>query len=225
MIDALWCGIIESHHNASENLSWQLWRIETQYSSFPKSKHWQALNLDLTFQWKCRFQQPNDNSKNFMSMYESLETPSHIRRSFLVQSHWSILFVRNSKSVLPPSQVQNPQKQNPLWKLNVGNYDLEVYIFKLCQCKLNHMEMVERWVFAIRISNECFSWRRSCNRIHSSCVLQFQFVEIICVQLNPSFNTQSCCILSLSIDCVVESGEECSGWSCWHGSELAFERT
>ncbi len=129
------------------------------------------------------------------------------------------------QSVLPPRQVQNPQKQNPLWKLNVGNYDLEVYIFKLCQCKLNHMEMVERWVFAIRISNECFSWRRSCNRIHSSCVLQFQFVEIICVQLNSSFNTQSCCILSLSIDCVVESGEECNGWSCWHGSELAFERT
>jgi hypothetical protein len=45
------------------------------------------------------------------------------------------------------------------------------------------------------------------------------------VQLNWSFNTQLCSILSLCIDCVVESSEECSGWSCWHGSELAFERT
>ncbi len=45
------------------------------------------------------------------------------------------------------------------------------------------------------------------------------------VQLNSSLNTQLCCILSLCIDGVVGSSEECSGWSCWHGSELAFERT
>jgi hypothetical protein len=53
-----------------------------------------------------------------------------------------------------------------------------------------------------------------------------QYIQFfVRVQLNSSFNTRPCCILSLCIDCVVESSEECSDWSCWRGSELTFERT
>ncbi len=108
------------------------------------------------------------------------------------------------------------------------------YIFKLCQCKVNCMEMVERWVyfqseFLLNVlAEEDHATEYTAAVFYSFNLLRSyaKYIQFfVRVQQNSSFNTQPCCILSLCIDCVVESGEECSGWSCWHGSELAFERT